>query len=81
MAKYNYVLLTDVKNYHPKRVPCGDVAAATVTLNLSGVTFDSTQDVDDAREFWNGTDLMGIFGISKNMLYYARFGTLNTFIP
>jgi len=82
MAKYDYNALYDPKNAFPKRVPNIDsTAAADNVVSDIGIPNDSTDSVDDAKEYWNGSDLMAIYGISKKILYYARFGSLNQFIP
>jgi len=82
MSKYNYNTLYDPQNALPKRLPNIDSAnAATTGMQNIGIPYDSTVDVDDAKEYWNGSDLTGIYGISIGILYYARFGNLNSFIP
>lgn len=82
MAKYDYNALYDLKNAFPKRVPnIASVEAADSSVSDIGIPNDDIENVDDAKEYWNGGDLMAIYGITPKILYYARYGNLNSFIP
>ena len=81
MAKYDYSAMTDEDNRFPKHVPTETAVTAETVMNQSNVPFTSKTDADDCKEFWKDSHLVGVFGISKKMLYYARTGNLDQFIP
>jgi len=82
MAKFDYSAMYDPKNAFPKRLPnVSSEAAADKGVLVIGIPNDSTVAVDDAKEYWNGGNLMAVYGISVDIVYYARTGNLNQFLP
>jgi hypothetical protein len=82
MAKYNYVEMTDPANRFPKHIPqVASQTAAENAIKAHRIPYLTTQSVDDAVEFWNNTNLVGVYGITPKMLFFARTGNLNQFIP
>lgn len=77
MAKYgDYSQFVDDVNRSPKRLVSHSSAGAEQALENLGVSVTSSSDFDDGVEFLDGTDIVGIWGESKNMLFHDRGAAL-----